>query len=406
MNSIPESFIYSKAAEDLNINFTIYRQNSLEYSTNDLIYDVGLLPKIINPYVYQELMLQGSQETIVEESVDGYKFNSFYYKANFGESPIVIKVNDAFNNILLPLSGSEVDIFLFGFYSLAVILIIIFSAIFANQISMPIRKITMATKSVAAGDLSLELKTDAKGELGDLVAGFQYMIKELKKNQSMLAEIEREEAWKEMAKQVAHEIKNPLTPMKLSVQQLITAYNDGTEKFESLFKKVTSTILNQIETLKNIATEFSNFARMPKLRLEQIDCVEILKQSIDLFTEEEVKIISDFSTNSVLIKGDSEQLRRTFINLIRNSIQADSTLIKFEIVENSDSFELYLIDNGKGVSKENLSKIFEPNFTTKKEGMGLGLSMAKRYLRSSGGDISIHRSSEEGTVIKIILLKV
>ena len=397
--------LYERASEDLNIGYTVYRQNNIEYSTNDLIYDVGLIPKIINPLVYEELIINASQEILVHESVDNFQYDAFYYKTSFLGDEIVIKVTNGFNKILLPFSGSEVDIFLFGFYSLAVVLILIFSAIIANQISKPLRKITMATKSVAAGDLSLELKNNAKGELGDLVSSFQYMIKELNKNQTLLAEIEREEAWKEMAKQVAHEIKNPLTPMKLSVQQLITSYNDRSEKFEILFKKVTSTILNQIEALKNIATEFSHLARMPKLKLEQINFVEILNQSIDLFTDENIEIKLEFPLDIILIKGDSEQLRRTFINLIRNSIQAEATQIKFFLNETNDSFEIYISDNGKGISEGDISKIFEPNFTTKKEGMGLGLSMAKRYLRSSSGDISVDKSSAEGTTIKISLSK-
>lgn len=172
--------LYNKASRDLNINYTIYRQNILEYSSQDLLYDVGLMPKIINPDAYEELLLNGSQEILVKEYIEKYEINSFYYKANFLGEDIIVKVADGFNKIQLPLSGSEVDVLLFGFYSLAVVLIIIFSAIFANQISLPIRKITSATRSVAAGDLSLEIKTNAKGELGDLVSGFQYMIRELK----------------------------------------------------------------------------------------------------------------------------------------------------------------------------------------------------------------------------------
>ena len=393
--------IYRKAADDLNINYSIFKNNKLEYSSNDLLYDVGLFSKVLNPAVYNELILNASQEVLVSENVDNYTFNSFYYKGTFLDENIIIMVADGFNNIRLPLSGSEVDVFLFGIYSLAAVFIIIFSALFANQISLPIRKITLATKSVAAGDLSLELKNSAKGELGELVSGFQYMIKELKKNQTMLAEIEREEAWKEMAKQVAHEIKNPLTPMKLSVQQLVAAYNDKSEKFDLYFGRITTTILNQIETLKNIATEFSNFARMPKLKLEEINCVEILNNSITLFADETVSIIFEPNTDYAKIRGDGEQLKRTIINLLRNSIQANATKIVLQLNEVNNYLELLVEDNGTGISEQNINKIFDANFTTKIEGMGLGLSLAKRYMKSTNGDISIQKSSNEGTIIKL-----
>lgn len=403
--SIFDRNIYEKASNDLNINYSLYKQNKLEYSSQDLLYNVGLLPKILNPIAYKELFINGSQEALVMENVDEYKFNTFYYKANITGEEIIIKISDGVNRIQLPLTGSEADVFLFGIYSLAVVLIIIFSAIFANQISLPIRKITSATKSVAAGDLSLHLKTTAKGELNELVSGFQYMIKELKKNQTILAEIEREEAWKEMAKQVAHEIKNPLTPMKLSVQQLVKAYNDKSEKFDNFFNKVTATILNQIETLRNIATEFSNFARMPKLKLENINCNEIIQQSINLFTDEKIIILFKSNSDEAIINGDAEQLKRTIINMIRNSIQAEATEIFLSINENDINIELSITDNGKGIPKENFTKIFEPNFTTKDDGMGLGLSMARRYLRSTEADIFVAESSQNKTVIKITFPK-
>ena len=400
------SEIYSKASNDLDINYSVFRQNELEFSSYDLIYDIGLMPKIIHPEAYSEIILRGSQDVLVRESIDDFAFDAFYYKANFLGDEIIIKVTDGLNKIRLPLSGSEVDVFLFGIYSLAVVLIILFSAIIANQISSPIRKITSATKSVAAGDLSLELKSNARGELGELVNGFKYMIKELKRNQTILAEIEREEAWKEMAKQVAHEIKNPLTPMKLSVQQLITAYDDKSDKFDGFFTKVTNTILNQIETLKNIATEFSNFARMPKLKVESINCVEVINQSINLFTDENIKINFEHELERYIISGDYEQLKRTLINLIRNSIQANATEINFSLTESEQNIYLMIIDNGTGIEKEYLEKIFETNFTTKLEGMGLGLSMARRYLRSTGGDIFISKSTTDGTEIKITFIKV
>ncbi len=396
---------FADASDDLNINFSVFNQNKLEYSTDDLLYDVGLIPKMLDPKVYEDLVVSGEQEILINECIDDYKFNSFYYKTNMLEQPLIIKVSDGFNKIFLHISGSEVDVFLFGTYSLASILIILFSALLANQISSPIRKLTYATKSVAAGDLSLDLKTNAKGEVKELVSGFQYMLKELKHNQTMLAEIEREEAWKEMAKQVAHEIKNPLTPMKLSMQQLITAYEDKSDKFDNFFRKVTKTILDQIETLKNIATEFSNFARMPKLNVEKINCVEIINQSINLFTDENIDITYNSNKNIALINGDSQELRRTLINLIRNSIQAKANKISFSLEENDNEYELLISDNGEGIKNEEVSKIFRPNFTTKKEGMGLGLSLAKRYLRSTGADISIKSTSSNGTTFKIIFPK-
>ncbi len=397
--------VFVSASRDLNINYTIFGNNNIVYSSQDLIYDVDLIPSLVNPNAYKKIILNGSQEVLVKDAIDKFKFNSFYYKATILNKEYIIKVADAFNKIILPLSGTEVDVFLFGTYSLAVILIILLSAYLANRISAPIRKLTEATKAVASGNLNLEIETNAKAEIKELLEGFQFMVKEIKKNQKMLAEVEREEAWKEMAKQVAHEIKNPLTPMKLSIQQLITAYNDKSDKFDKFFTKVTTMLLNQIETLKNIATEFSNFARMPRLKLETVNCKQIIAQALNLFTDEEVAVKFETDLAECVVNADAEQFRRTLVNLIRNSKQAGATQIVLTLLEDNKNYILKIADNGKGIKKEYLDKIFEPNFTTKQEGMGLGLSMAKRYFNSTGGKIEIESTNTNGTIIKITLPK-
>ncbi|PID63205.1 MAG: hypothetical protein CR986_00195 [Ignavibacteriae bacterium] len=408
-NNLEDDFtneLFARAAKDLNLSYSIYRMKNLEYSTYDLLYNVGLIPNLINPVAYLDLDINNSREILLEESIDEFKYHSFYYKANLLNNNYIIKVTDGFNNISLPLSGNEVDVFLFGFYFLTAILIVIFSFIFANQISLPLLRITAATKSVAAGDLNLELNTNAKGELGELENGFQYMIKKLKENQMQLAEIEREEAWKEMAKQVAHEIKNPLTPMKLSVQQLIASYNDKSDKYDSIFKKVTDTLLNQIETLKNIATEFSNFARMPKLKVENINLMLILNQAANLFRTENIYIKINSGSDDAIIKGDPEQLQRAFINLFRNSKQAEADKIELTLSEDEKEFVLSVKDNGTGIEDKNQKKIFEQNFTTKQDGMGLGLSMTKRYMKSTNGKIILSETSNAGTTFTLIFPKV
>ena len=397
--------IFVSTSRDLNINYSIFDKDKIIYSSQDLIYEVDLIPSIPHPKAAKKIFLDGFQEVLVKDAIDKFKFNSFYYKANILNKEYIIKVADAFNKILLPLSGTEVDVFLFGTYSLAVIFIIMLSAYLANLISAPIRELTLATKSVASGDLNLEIETNAKAEIKELVEGFQFMVSEIKKKQAMLAEVEREEAWKEMAKQVAHEIKNPLTPMKLSIQQLITAYNDKSEKFDKFFNKVTTMLLNQIETLKNIATEFSNFARMPRLKIEKINCIKTVNEALNLFAEDKLNIIFKSNLSECLVNADSEQFKRTIVNLIKNSKQAGADKIVLSLNEDELNYTLRIIDNGKGIKKEYLDKIFEPNFTTKQEGMGLGLSMARRYFNSTGGKIIIEETNGNGTTIKITLPK-
>ena len=236
---------------------------------------------------------------------------------------------------------------------------------------------------------------------GDFLEGFKSMTTELQKNQVEMAELERENAWKEMAKQVAHEIKNPLTPMKLAVQQLIISYKDKNKNFDNIFGKVSTTLLNQIESLSQIATEFSRFARMPHYKIEKIDLIAVINDTLNLFVEENIQIMFEQNISYAVIEGDKVQLRRLLINLIRNSIQAHASKLNISSKINNNSIELYLTDNGTGIPEGFRDKIFESNFTTKEKGMGLGLKLAKRFIESINGQINLVSSSDPGTTFKI-----
>lgn len=397
--------ISDMAGNDLGIEFNVYDEDKLVYTSYPEYFNIGLFPARLNPVAYKKLVLEGYNEFVNTEKVDEMEYHSFYYYGNIGDSYYIIKVNDILNTYLLPMSGTEIDIFLFGSYSFAAILIIIFSTIIANQISHPIRRLTEATKTVAGGDLELELYQHARGEVKELVEGFNSMIKDLHQSRQELAEVERETAWKEMARQVAHEIKNPLTPMKLAVQQLVIAHKDKSPKFEDIFGKVTKTFVQQIDTLRNIADEFSNFARMPEPKREKIDVIKIVNDASNLYVDKraEIKIITDLE--HCFITGDEDQLKRTIINMIRNSIQASSTKIEIEVLSNETNC-IKITDNGKGIPDHIREKIFDANFTTKVEGMGLGLNMARRFIDKIGGKIAIEKSDKNGTVFTLKFPKV
>ncbi len=394
--------IFEKAATDLQINFSIYEDKKMVFSSSRTFYQIGLIPEVINPEVYKSLVKTGMREFVALENIDGYYFHSFYHKAVYDDKQYIIKVSDAFNPIQLPMKESEVDVFLFGSYSFAVILVIIFSTILANQISLPIRRLTNATRSVGKGDLNIQLNESSRGEIKDLIDGFNEMVKELRKNQADLAAMERESAWKEMAKQVAHEIKNPLTPMKLSVQQLTAAYKDKSPKFEDIFIKVTNTLIKQIETLKNIASEFSSFARMPRLQIERVDAAKTIQQTINLFSNDNIKIVLESDYSELMIRADEEQLQRTLMNLLRNSIQAGAKNVTIKCMHLNDECIIKIIDDGGGIEKEVVDKIFIEGYTTKHDGMGIGLTMAKRFVDSVNGKIFLEDTSPKKTIMVLI----
>jgi signal transduction histidine kinase len=395
--------IFANAGKELGISFGAYENTEQIFNSREQFYSSGFFISKLNPQAYYHLNYLSYREFLTKERIENFHFDSFYKKIDIDDKSLIIGVNDAFNKVDIIYSTMDLDVFLFGIYSLAILIIIVISTILANSISAPIRKLTKATISVAQGDLNIQLMNKEKGEIKDLINGFNRMTSELQKNQVELAELERENAWKEMAKQVAHEIKNPLTPLKLAVQQLVASYKEKSDRFDSVFEKVTQTILGQIENLSSIATEFSRFAKMPSLKLEEVDLQEVIKDTLNLFVDEKIKININSDVESPVIEADNNQLRRMLINLIRNSMQAGATEIKIDLHSNENNFILFFSDNGIGIPEKDRDKIFEAGFTSKERGMGLGLKLSKRFLEGINGNIILHKTSETGTTFQIII---
>ena len=392
---------FNNAGKDLGISFAVYDMANQIYNSKDQYYKAGLFNNKLDPEVYYEMNYLSYREYLTQEKIDNFIYDAYYKKINLNGREFILGVNDAFNKVRLTFSVIDIDVFLFGIYSFATLIIILLSTMLANRISAPIRKLTNATSAVAHGDLNVEIQNREIGEIKDLITGFNMMTKELKKNQVELAELERENAWKEMAKQVAHEIKNPLTPMKLAVQQLIVSYRDKRDNFDNIFEKVSTTILSQIENLSTIASEFSRFARMPNYNLEEIDLIPIINDTLNLFIEERIKIKFNTEIDEAIIEGDKSQVRRMFINLIRNSIQAGAKNVEIINQYEQDHFIITVSDDGGGIPEQVRSKIFEANFTTKVKGMGIGLKLTKRFLEGIKGNIRLVESGENGTKFKI-----
>ncbi|HEX9252649.1 MAG TPA: HAMP domain-containing protein, partial [Ignavibacteriaceae bacterium] len=319
------------AARELGISFALYESTDQIYNSKDIYNRIGFFDRKLNPQAYYHLNYLRYQEYLASEKLNNYKFDSYYRVISLKNKDYILSVNDAFNKINILFSTTEINVVIFGIYSFAVIIIIIISTLFANQISQPIQRLTEATDAVSKGDLNVKIDHREKGELKDLLDGFNQMTSELKKNQIELAEMEREAAWKEMAKQVAHEIKNPLTPMKLALQQLIISYKDKSKDFDKLFEKVSHTVLNQIDNLNQIASEFSRFAKMPSLKIETLDMLSVLNDTLNMFMHEKTSIKIITSLDNAIIDADLSQLRRMFVNLIRNSMQADASSIAIDV---------------------------------------------------------------------------
>ncbi|VAW15381.1 Nitrogen regulation protein NtrY [hydrothermal vent metagenome] len=240
-------------------------------------------------------------------------------------------------------------------------------------------------------------------EIGKLVDSYNAMIDELEVSAAKLAKGEREQAWREMAKQVAHEIKNPLTPMRLSVQSFERKFDPNDPDIDIKVAEYSKTLIQQIDTMSNIASAFSNFAEMPAQQNETLNMVKIVKLALDIFTEDYIHFISE--EEEIIVKLDRTQLIRVVTNLVKNAIQAvpdvESSRILVSVVSEGDFVKLTVADNGIGIEDGFRDKIFEPKFTTKSSGMGLGLGMVKNIVETYKGSIKFTSQPGKGTVFTV-----
>ena len=234
------------------------------------------------------------------------------------------------------------------------------------------------------------------------------MIDELEDSAVKLATSEREQAWREMAKQVAHEIKNPLTPMRLSVQSFQRKFNPEDENIHQKVDEYSNTLIQQIDTMSSIASAFSNFAKMPAQKNEHLNVVHVVKLALDIFNEDYITFYPE--EDEIIAKLDRTQLIRVVTNLVKNGIQSipkdsENPKIEVRVFSEDDTVQISVKDNGSGVSEDNKSKIFEPKFTTKTSGMGLGLAMVKNIVETYNGSITFTSEQGIGTTFIVSLPK-
>ena len=296
-------------------------------------------------------------------------------------------------------------------YLIVILLVILVSLFIGRQLSAPLNMLENKLKEMRLGRRNEKIDYKLNDEIGQLVVQYNRTIDELEQSAKLLAKSERESAWKTMARQVAHEINNPLTPMKLTIQQLLRTKNMNDERFDDYFQKSAVMLIEQIDNLSRIAGTFSDFARMPEAKFVLTDVALKLNSVLHLFANnhEQVQMKYEGDEKNVFLFADPEQLVQVFNNLLKNAIQAipdDRSGEVSVLLQTTDKDVIIRIsDNGIGINDEQKSKLFTPNFTTKTTGMGLGLAISKNIVELSGGTISYQSKSNEGTVFTIKLPK-
>lgn len=364
----------------------------------------------IEPEILNQLENSSDRRVVKDFKIDGQRHQSLYtYITDVYFKPIgILNIPYIEDDGFLDANLKDFFKLLLQVYAFMFLAAIAIAYLLSNYITKSLKivgqritqtKFDQRNEKIGTEKLSIELKP--------IINAYNQVIDELEESAVKLAKSEREHAWREMARQVAHEIKNPLTPMRLTVQDFERRFNPTDPDASSKLHEFTQKIIQQIDTLSSIASAFSSFAKMPAQQNQQIDILETVKLATGIFSETDVKVF--LPSENIYINFDKTQLIRVVTNLLKNAIQAttETKNPKILVQINQDHRFVYLniADNGIGIAEENQSKIFEPKFTTKTSGMGLGLGMVKNIVENYNGKITFKSKQGKGTTFTIQIPK-
>lgn len=395
-----------KIADVQNVNFNIYDLEGGLIRSSRPSFEIDSISNCLDAEILNNLKISSERRYVEEKTAAGDNYKASYNYINDSDfKPIGIMnlpyfEDNTFNNM-------ELREFLFrlgGVYLLMLLSAIILAYFVSKYITRSLQTISdkMSQTDLTKRNEKIIIENPSE-EIGKLVDSYNRMIDELEESAVKLARSEREQAWREMAKQVAHEIKNPLTPLRLTVQSFERKFDPSDPKAEVKIKEFSKTLIQQIDTMSNIASAFSNFANMPAQQNETLNVVKIVRLALEIFNEDYIHFISD--EKEIIAKLDRTQLIRVITNLIKNAIQAvpevESPRILVTVASEEEKVKIMVADNGIGIADEFMDKVFEPKFTTKSSGMGLGLGMVKNIVENYNGTIDFTSQVGKGTVFTV-----
>ncbi|MBO7371458.1 MAG: HAMP domain-containing protein, partial [Bacteroidales bacterium] len=386
---------------------------SLIRSTKPELFEQFIMGSRMNHDAYYNIVKKDASRYIAEEVIAGNRYLSIYAPLFNVDGSLVAVANIPYISTRSELQADALQSVatIVNIYLLILLAGLIIGLVFANSISRPLTEIRSKMASLTVDGLQKQHINyrNTKDELGVLVQAYNKMVDDLEESTRRLAETEREQAWKEMARQIAHEIKNPLTPMRLSIQHMMRLKKHNVPGWEDRFEDLSRSLLEQIDILSETASEFSQFSKFysEEETVENLDAM--LSEQVVLFGgRDDVSVSYRCNVEQPLVKVRKKQMIRAFVNLISNAVQAVEQQEDGQVVISVDEaekgeFSVSIEDNGPGVSPENRSKLFKPNFTTKSSGTGLGLAITRSIVEQSSGRI-FYRTSEMGGAAFVIVL--
>ena len=399
-----------KIADVHSLQLNLYDLDGTLLKTSRATFTLDTMQVCIRSEILNELSNTAQHHYIEKSQENGETFQSSYsYITDQKSKPLaILNLPYLENDEFLSKELNEFLLRLLYAYSFVLLMAVGFAFLLSKYITKSLKTISdkINTTRLEKSNEKIEIG-DTSEEINVLVNSYNSMIDELEESAVKLATSEREQAWREMAKQVAHEIKNPLTPMRLTVQNFQRKFDPTDENIHKKVDEYSKTLIQQIDTMSSIASAFSNFAKMPAQQNETLNVVKIVKLALDIFNEEYIEFSSD--TEEIIVKFDRTQLIRVVTNLVKNGIQAipnkREPKIKVSVRTENNQVIITVSDNGAGVLEENKMKVFEPKFTTKTSGMGLGLAMVKNIVEMHKGTISFESEPNKGTTFKVTIPK-
>ena len=378
-------------------------------SSRPKVFNIGLIGEQMNAKAYNQLKIQNKSEFSHQENIGELNYISAYLPFFNSDGKLLAFVNLQHFGQQQELE-SQIQQFLVAIINVFMLLLaisIILAIVMSNWVTKPLRFLQTNLSLIQFGKKNQVINYDKNDEIGVLIREYNKKLVELEQTAEQLTKSERESAWRDMAKQVAHEIKNPLTPMKLSIQQMMRVFEKENPAAKEKVDRLAISLIEQIDGLTRIANEFSNFAKMPSPVLEKVELIDIIKNVISIFEQEGVTIQFECSPPKIELQADKDQIIRAINNLLQNSIQAFDRkgrgLINLKINLENEICKIAITDNGKGIPEDRQNKVFVPYFTTKSTGTGIGLSITKQIIENHNGKIYFESQENKGTTFIIEL---
>jgi signal transduction histidine kinase len=410
-NNLP--FIFKDKIHELaqihNLEINIYSLNGKLLKSSKASFSIDSVSPPIPKYILKLVQSSIEKRYVDIKNIDGVKNRSSYSQIKdekfkpLGILNLPYVEDDGFYD-------KELQSFLIRLgqvYSFMLVIAFALAYFLSTYITQSLKTISdkLSETSLEQKNEKIVLEANSK-EINLLIKAYNSMVDELELSATKLAQSEREEAWREMAKQVAHEIKNPLTPMRLTVQSFQRKFDANDPELKQKLKDYSETLIQQIDTMSSVASAFSNFASMPAQQNETLNVVEVVELALDIFNED--YIVFESREEEIISKMDRTQLIRIITNLVKNAIQAipqeqKEKSILVTVQRNDNNVLILVKDNGIGIEEHNIDRIFEPKFTTKNSGMGLGLGIIKNIIENYKGTITFETKYGKGTTFTVSL---